>query len=359
MKNLFLVGTPYNLFNTINLIQTNYVNSVNDIFIFNFSNLDQYINRLETLSGVSNIYYINCNNRYSRKNKNKFVGHLLLSYDLFFSNSLKKELPNIKYDQLFIPSDNLAYRIIYDEYLKKNNQVRLSFYEDGLFTYYNVFRDRNKLGEILFKLKFSYNFIDNIDEIFIYKTQLIRNYNKNIHLKPILSMTNNESINYIFKIDPSLKEITDINNAGLIFFDQNLHKLRSNNIFMNDVMNLFTGIDKLGELLVKMHPLNKDKDTKNNVNYMYSSLPFEVIINNIENIDNKILVSVYSTACLTPKIVYDKEPYVILLFALFKESLPKINYEFFTNVKSLYRDKDKVCIPKSIEELENFLKQIN
>ena len=47
--------------------------------------------------------------------------------------------------------------------------------------------------------------------------------------------------------------------------------------------------------------------------------PWESAINDIDDIESKILISISSTAIITPKLMCNKEPYVISLVYIFEE----------------------------------------
>lgn len=74
------------------------------------------------------------------------------------------------------------------------------------------------------------------------------------------------------------------------------------------------------------------------------------------DLSDKILISVDSSALMTPKMIFDKEPYIIALYRLFDDKT--INR---TEIDALFRKLQALCapgkvlIPESVEELKNIL----
>ena len=80
---------------------------------------------------------------------------------------------------------------------------------------------------------------------------------------------------------------------------------------------------------------------------------WEIRALNIDDIEDKLLISVHSTACLTPKILFDKEPYVILLYKMvINHNWPY--YQTMDQVIELFRqsysEPEKVIIPENFDE---------
>ena len=90
---------------------------------------------------------------------------------------------------------------------------------------------------------------------------------------------------------------------------------------------------------------------------------WEIMCANID-FSNKILISHCSTALYTPKFIFDQEPIVIFLFdMLVDDVLQSLNqmhaFEIFVDrLKETYRDKEKVFLPKSKEELLEYLEKV-
>ena len=67
-----------------------------------------------------------------------------------------------------------------------------------------------------------------------------------------------------------------------------------------------------------------------------------------------------STAVANPKIMFDKEPIVIILGEM-NESVHKFTNgekKYFEGVKKLYRNKNKFIIPENIDEMKDILQHL-
>ena len=74
--------------------------------------------------------------------------------------------------------------------------------------------------------------------------------------------------------------------------------------------------------------------------------------------DEHVLMSFFSTASFTPKLLYGKEPYIIFLDNL--TGYEFLNFADFTNgLKSLYKNPDKIMLPRSEDELFSIIKNLS
>ena len=115
---------------------------------------------------------------------------------------------------------------------------------------------------------------------------------------------------------------------------------------------------KEGKCIARPHP--RQENILNSVIYMdYSRDIWELLC--VDKIsDNHILISMCSTAQLIPKMLFNKEPYLIFTYKLFKNVLPNEVYNkienMVENIKSVYQDKTKIYVPTNIEEVQMCLK---
>ena len=114
------------------------------------------------------------------------------------------------------------------------------------------------------------------------------------------------------------------------------------------------------ELLIRMHPRSTpplfylpDKIDKNTD--LWELLAADVIQN------RHVLIGCFSTTQFVPKLLFDKEPYIIMTYKLL---IPKHdrNYQEISNfeckIRCLYRHSEKIFSPSSLSELENILRAI-
>lgn len=90
------------------------------------------------------------------------------------------------------------------------------------------------------------------------------------------------------------------------------------------------------------------------------NIPWE-IYNFYNKLEKKILISYNSTACFTPKIIYDEEPTIIMLFKIKELGIKNENYNdaFLKNIKKIYKDPQKIIIPTTFFELKKVVAILN
>lgn len=83
----------------------------------------------------------------------------------------------------------------------------------------------------------------------------------------------------------------------------------------------------------------------------------------MQSIEEMLLVSENSTALISPKLLFDQEPMVMVLEALFPqnpatEGAHQARLRLMETVRGTYRDPRRFCIPRTMEELEENLARL-
>ena len=65
------------------------------------------------------------------------------------------------------------------------------------------------------------------------------------------------------------------------------------------------------DISIKAHPRTEKKH--NSTNMIYGTTPWECIVNDMEDIEERVLITMASTAVITPKVLCNKEPCIIVL----------------------------------------------
>ena len=151
----------------------------------------------------------------------------------------------------------------------------------------------------------------------------------------------------------------------VFFFDAPREEIFTNDRAMSAMNNWYKIIEeKLGasNIIVKPHPRAAQ-------NYCYgdevdiydeSNAPIEIDYLKCD-LDNMIFVSFMSTAVITPKLLFDKEPIVLLLCFLNEEyyRLSDKQIIFYEKIYDLYEDKNRFFMPKNVKELSSALQIIS
>jgi len=110
-------------------------------------------------------------------------------------------------------------------------------------------------------------------------------------------------------------------------------------------------------VIIKAHPRSTTQSVANVKEYKKTGIPVEILYAGMEDLENRVLVGTFSTALFTPKMMFDVEPIVILLYKIVwpgNKSIP----ETFERIQRVYRHKERLLVPNSIEELKKYIKQL-
>ena len=110
--------------------------------------------------------------------------------------------------------------------------------------------------------------------------------------------------------------------------------------------------------IIKPHPRQKNSTLSNSgIKVCHNNtLPWEIVCLN-NDLSNKVQITIFSQACISPKLIFDQEPTVIFLYKLLPVGYDYLGaglLEFADSIGALYRDKDKYFIPESFEELHDY-----
>lgn len=355
-KVAMVCNTPYQILTAINML----VNKVEDISHVDLFVIDCFSNSKNTIANLikSKLFdnIIVCKPKTVKANKFRTffdlcnTSKLLNRYEFSDTNFLK-----YKYKTLFVGDGNELGICIH-----KINRCEIIAFDDGAISYVgNCFQDNigilyRVVGRLLKIGVFSYK----INKIYVNCKEACNSKIETIEQLPLI---NNENclIKYAneifgFGIDSKLK------NYRYILLDQVLSEKKGfNGKELNILYDENLVLREKG--IVRKHP------RKENINIDSNKIACDTVKNmweleTMRNISpNNVLIGAGSTAQITPKMISNKEPYIIFTYLLFFEK----NEEFFQIAKmitNMYEDKTKIFIPKNLEEFNNIinlLEQIN
>lgn len=158
----------------------------------------------------------------------------------------------------------------------------------------------------------------------------------------------------IFSVDQQKSKVRQ----RVIFLSQPFEDIdisQSFNVIMGH-LNLISN-----EVLIRFHPREKGREVPKTMNIDDGSVMWELTAA-VTDMDSKILIGYYSTAQITPKMLFDQEPWLIFLYrideSLFDENKKKSLDIMVGDLKANYREKRKIFIPNSIEEFKEELDSI-
>ena len=254
--------------------------------------------------------------------------------------------------------------LLYDLLRYENPQLKAYWLDDGTGSYCrqhcNLSLKRRMLYSVL-----RYYYLQQIDGAYLFAPQmdmLKRDYprirlNNPSHDLQLLDMA--EQV-----WDSSAEQKID---QPVIYFDQPRNaKKRENDCYdpkieqrENELLELIIETIGANQLGYKLHPRTDVATVPNGVHQLPRELFWEQYCSRAK-LSDKILISVDSSALMTPKIIFDKEPYVIALYRLFED--PTINRteidDLFGKLQTLCAP-GKVLIPHSTQELKQILQNLS
>lgn len=353
-KNLFLIYTPFQLFSVLNIIDSMDGSNENHLVYMNES-VKKYTNNIKKFFDVNILEYEFSFNTINKSRK-KIIIYLNIIKEMVQWKKLMTNVENtrIKYNQVFIPSDAVGCNVVFSHFYKINKQLILNVFDDGMGTYEKGYLNPNKkiIYSKISKLIFGNFFWKNIKNVYCYKPELIDSESQ-IEIKGIKM---SDRVKNIISIDGN-SEISRYKNKKIIYLDQG-----ESNKILDNFFELSKRYFKKNDIIAKVHPRLSSCIPKSYNNIDNSGKAFESIYANLDS-ENIILVSSYSTACITPYMIFDKSPYVIFLGSIESNRLENVfESKYMKNIYKEYKI-GRLFIPKTMEELElnlqHILREIN
>ncbi|MBU1238524.1 alpha-2,8-polysialyltransferase family protein, partial [Myxococcota bacterium] len=360
MRIVFLVSTPYQILLAINIKHTLHRQDEADIYIQDhFPTAHQMAIELRKLGMFRMVKVVECLGfstsfstvtpiRYAQKVFSHLRYRRLAQQYYNFGENV--------YDTLYFTCPAVINQIAIKELFSRNPQLKVHLYEDGTGGYGGEILKTSKLKDLFNLVTGNTRAVDRYDSIMVMAPQLYEGETTLPVLKiPPINLEDRElvdSINRLFGFQSSLAI-----RQRIIFFEQPI----------NLAPKLMTRIREVadevlsGDYIVKLHPRSSTEAYRKHPLYEGSRFPWELLSLN-SSIEDKILISYYSTALITNKIIFDQEPTLIFLFELAEfKGLYDISEDmkrFVMRLKSIYRDPSKVRFPTSVAQLQMMLEEL-
>lgn len=347
MKTAVICNTPFQVFNMLNLFYHDDSFGKIDLFLINrFSSSSRLYEKLKNIHFFENVHYVS---PVEKIEESKWSIFLKMLFPELYKNHYRIdnwEIIKNDYNFLFYGDLEPLGRII--EYL--NPKVESFVYDDGGASYF---------GNALFDCKSKkIQFIEKSMRVGVARSKIQGLYvnakaiskstiSKNILQLPILD---DEKFISLTKDIFEYKTNDAIASHKYLIMDYPMERITEYNGFdLVDFMHKNEG-DKC---LLRYHPCSTRKN---------SNLVDIDLINNLWELDclysvteKHVLISYFSSSQLLPKLLVDKEPYVIFTYKLMLNHNGmyrcKGNEEFINLVKSRYKNKSKIFIPNNEQEL--------
>lgn len=354
MRYLYYCNSTYQLLNIMNLHwHRKYAG---------FENIDNYMGDvfiLNTFSGAEKIFEIVSKNNIFHKvvliektfNKGKL--HSIFSVidgispRFYFKDKYDidiKEIEN-KYDFIVTPK----YSIVVDQLYRLNKNAQLDLYEDGIGSYYLdiPFEASSKIFRKTRNLFCKKSFYD-YRHLYVVNKDLYLSKNEDRVVEiPKFDKKYLENIKQLFS-----EYITNnYEDRDIYWISQFLNNVKFNEM-VDEILNVVK--DYKNETVFVQHP-RMHLDNKYNFLEADGKQIWELQLLGMNNINDKLLISIHSTACFSAKMLYDYEPYIIMFYKMGDNEVTHVTDEFEQIVqrfRNSYSNPEKVMIPENMDEFK-------
>lgn len=275
---------------------------------------------------------------------------------LTYKKIVERIVPEImSIEHLFVSSRGAIARLFCMYAAENIPGAKIHYYDDGMGSYTNKEVNVKKIDILLRRLLVGKKSVEYTFDRFLYSPQFYSEINRKdpcIHSMPKFT-EQKELINRLFDYDESARI-----EENIIVFDGLLE-----DDFTEYGKKLYKGtieklIQKSKDVIIKPHPRAPQRYFSAPY-YEGSGIPFEVLCAN-DSYGNKVMITCMSTSVFTPKMIFDQEPVIILLYKIFDKDW-KMRDRFVDrlcdSIRKIYRMPQKVIVPTSMEEFEESIRE--
>ena len=351
MRYLYYCNSAYQLINILNL-HWHHLNGFEDLKDYSadlmiqnsFDGAEKIVSRIKQEGLFHDVRLINKTVVSGRFHLLKSVMNIVFPMNYLKENYgyEKRDIRNV-YDAIVVPKFTPIIAAVW----QANRKAELYVHEDGAGSYFAYFdmELRSKSYRMLYKLFNGNKDFYDYHKIYINCPELYTRDDKDLVVK--IPKYDEENLKKVRDILTEEKEKEDPKKS-IFWFSQVLGEGKES--FMSDDALEYLKNHK-EKVIYFPHP--RFPEGSDGFDLPKTKQIWEIRTLNLEGIGSDLLISIHSTACLTPKILYDQEPYVMLLYKIvIRHDWPYFERmdEVVRRFKESYRDPDKVFIPETIEE---------
>ena len=349
----FIATVPFTIIEAVHFVVENNIEDADLYFVNVFSNAKDIYHNIKKTDIFKNVY---------------FIDDVLLTYPITIKKCIKtlqngreflKSTQGRKYDEVYYNNSGwLINSIFYTAFYKENKNIKNIFLEHGYYTYTNDYAAKPWYMKWLIKMV-GLKCMDGsmLEELHMFHPEIMKmpHTGKLIKMKPLNKKNKRlvDSLNIIFDYDAKADEFRD---KDIIIMEQGPQKYEfDKDAFWDKVIHI---LDK-EKSIIKAHPRQKNSSLSNKgiAVCRNHTLPWEIeLLNN--DMTHKIKITIFSGACVSPKLIFDEEPIVVLLYKLLpvpKSTWNEAMLDFSNQIGRLYTDQNKYFVPETFEELQSFI----
>ncbi len=355
---MYVCSSPFQVLTAIILATENkekadlYING----FFFNFEKYQEILQASGLFRRVSIIPYKVYEKYFNKRGRILPRLQAVTNY-LFPSRVAKSILPKeCFYRRIYSPNRDIICRYLQFYHFRHRFNAELLLYEEGNSAYMQeTVLQENGIEKALRRILYGSKAVAT-GTLLLYSPELFFAIKKQctFDVKKInVTPTAVRRVEIVFHSEKSVPAysavILDTHKSAI--FNQN-QKSEIESIYHTIIDNLCT------EVWLKRHPRELD-DSFGIDKIIDENLPFEVLCTTVAA-DTYLLISYISTALTMPKILFDQEPYILLLYNLVGSTVDIANTKkYFDTIKKIYRHPERILIPETNDELIECIQYLN
>ena len=324
-------------------------------------NSDKYISNIRKLSVFRNVFNakeIEILNKIRNPNKTKRKITITLSY-IFLNSVIKKMFPQgFDYDTVYLSNNTFISNPIVQYVNLHKLDVDFVYYDDGEGSYDNNTVNRESSSDRFIKKVLRRSVVPAKSSKLLYSPEL---YNM-IHPDEAETIGRVPYFNASDKIQNVIEQVFETDSIKtieepFIILDTMPYEVmvkEEADKYQEQIQKICDALN--GKVCVKKHPRDKKMNRYGCKEYTDNSVPFEMLCL-CSDFSSKTLIVLSSTSILTPKIIFNQEPHIVLLYKLFpmKSGFDDQRTKMYDSIRKIYADPSKLSIPESFEELNELI----
>lgn len=355
----FIIGRPFHLFNSINFVLANHVEA--DAFIMNeYKDARSHFDRVKEANVFRNVYFVEDS---SLRPHNRLMEVLFaIERGLFPMRILLKAVqePKITKDQLS------SYTEIFSASpgtfmlsLSVVSNAKYYVLEDGAGTYSGKdFMANQSLKHRIYCKVFRSGALNlKVEGVYVYRPEMCNTeLSDNILQLPTIDSSNSKLMEAYQK---TFDKCNDAYRAKFILLSQRLLGLNLNMNLPKFIHSVFRDAD-VQDYCYRLHPAEAGGVLTQNEKFCLPSEMWELLCADYVD-DDKVLITINSTAAFSPFKLYNKEPYVIFIYRVVGlEGVSfTISEDLVNSLKKQYSDPSKIFVANNRNELIDIIKKLN
>lgn len=354
-KILAIANTTYQIVVLLYLIDSFYMDCEFQLVVTNKTPLLEKLFKEEKLNNYfSKVYFAD-----SRKIKNKNKGALQTLWESFVYNKTTKDLLGTtlgKYQELLYASpvgvDEIT-KEISKTLIKNNPMIIIRRFEDGFGSYTSLSGHvvSSESGRKMYGKFLNFHNLKQENTLYLFEPTLAKNSeNYNFIKIPTDNIEIIHRAKIIFNYKPTKIQ------EKFIFFGQGTQEFVENAKTYQTMVYEIADIVGKENFIVKKHPRSVWDEYDDSIHKLNVEYPWE-LLESEDALQNKVLISYSSTACITGKLLYNSNTHVVYLYPLAKDSF-RVSIEFNEYFEKAEKEYSNIHIARTKEELLEILKEL-